>query len=138
MTEPESSLDPNTPYQQQKTIIKLILAATHTLVSIRGFFPEAKLSQTPSESTSKQTMNMSLVCISESSTLVLLWATLHFQHVGVGGLSFCIHVQMRVLLCVCVCKPAQSTKRLILQAKQLLSDICGGVQYVCCVLCLCG
>lgn len=43
----------NMPYQHQKTNIKLISAATQTLVSIRGFFPEVKLSQTHSESTSK-------------------------------------------------------------------------------------
>lgn len=40
--------------------------------------------------------------VSESCALVSLWATLHFQHVGVGGLSFCIHVQTRGLLCLYV------------------------------------
>lgn len=39
--------------------------------------------------------------------------------------------------CACMCKPVQSTKRLILQAEPLLSDSCGGVQYVGCVLCMC-
>lgn len=37
----------------------------------------------------------------------------------------------------CMCKPPQSTKRLILRAKQLLADLCGGVRYVCCALCVC-
>lgn len=34
------------------------------------------------------------------------------------------------LAALVICKPPQSTKRLILQAKKLLQDLCGGVQYV--------
>lgn len=101
MTVPKSSLRSYSPYQQGQTNIKLISAATQTLVSIRGFFPEAKLSHRASPHQSKLRARL-YVCISESSALVLLWATLRFQHVGVGGLSFCIHVQTRVLLCLYV------------------------------------
>lgn len=120
MTEPESSLRTNTPYKHQRTDIKPTSAATQTLVSIRGFLPEAKLSRGASPHQSEP-----------RSQRAALGAALHFQHVGVGGLSFCTCADEALAVLVCVNQ--QSTKRLILQAEHF-SDVCGREQCVCCVL----
>lgn len=87
------------PHQHQQTNIKLISVATQTLVSIRGFFPEAKLSQTRSKSTSKQTMSTSLVCVSERSALG--YASLSACRCGWFKLLYtCTDEGLAVLLCV--------------------------------------
>lgn len=123
------------PNQHQNTDIQLISEATQTLVSIRGFFPEVELQETPSESTSKQTTR---------NFPVRFWELRSGLALGYTSLSACRCGRFKLLytcadagLVVLVCVNQQSTKRLILQAKQQLSDSCGGVEYVWAGLCMC-
>lgn len=89
-----------------------------------------------SESTSKWNASISLVCFQESFALVSLSATLHFQHIGVGGLSFCIHVKTRVLLCLYVKTTTINKEANPPGETATLRFMWGCTVYVWCALCM--